>query len=152
MEEEEEEEEDVFPSPALPPPFKWTKRASYISCEGISISLSLSPSSSLTTRDPTFYLARKIFVVTQTSHGLILLSRWQGCFDPLRRMSPSLLFIPAKSFHKAHLFNRFEHSNCARTTRVRNKLDQFLLIIPPIGAGNVVPCCFLSIETIINFQ
>lgn len=122
----------------LPPPlFKWTKRASYISREDFSLS------SSLTTRDPTFYLPRKIFVVTQTSHGLILLSRWQGCFDPLRRMSPSLLFIPSP-------FIKFTFSTVSSIPTVSSRPIFINYPSPILDRG--WKCSFLSIETIINFQ
>lgn len=107
------------------------------------VKISLFLSSSLTTRDPTFYLPRKIFVVTQTSHGLILLSRWQGCFDPLRRMSPSLLFIPTP-------FIKFTFSTVSSIPTVSSRPIFINYPSPILDRG--WKCSFLSIETIINFQ
>lgn len=94
-------------------------------------------------RDPTFYLPRKIFVVTQTSHGLILLSRWQGCFDPLRRMSPSLLFIPTP-------FIKFTFSTVSSIPTVSSRPIFINYPSPILDRG--WKCSLLSIETIINFQ
>lgn len=122
----------------LPPPlFKWTKRASYISREDFSLSLFVSDDERSDILPPTKDIR------CHADHGLILLSRWQGCFDPLRRMSPSLLFIPSP-------FIKFTFSTVSSIPTVSSRPIFINYPSPILDRG--WKCSLLSIETIINFQ